>query len=88
MKIFKFLFNFLSSKENRIDNQEAKNIMISENNFNKNNLTLGSIYKVNQNIKLKNFKNKILEDNYTIVVTDNKGKTIGYISKKEIDNIQ
>ncbi len=88
MKIFKFLFNFLSSKENRIDIQEAKNIMISENNFNKNNLTLGSIYKVNQNIKLKNFKNKILEDNLTIVVTDNKGKTIGYISKKEIDNIQ
>lgn len=88
MKIFKFLFNFLSSKENRIDNQEAKNIMISENNFNKNILTLGSIYKVNQNIKLKNFKNKILEDNLTIVVTDNKGKTIGYISKKEIDNIQ
>ena len=88
MKIFKFLFNFLSSKENRIDNQEAKNIMISENNFNKNNLTLGSIYKVNQNIKLKNFKNKILSENLTIVVTDNKGKTIGYISKKEIDNIQ
>ena len=82
------LLNFFSSKENRIDNLEAKNIMIIENSFNKDNLTLGSIYKVNQNIKLKNFKNKILEDNLTIVVTDNKGKTIGYISKKEIDNIQ
>ena len=88
MKIFKFLYNFFPSKENRKDNIEAQNIMISENNFNKDNLTLGSIYKVNQNIKLKNFKNKILEDNLTIVVTDNKGKTIGYISKKEIDNIQ
>jgi hypothetical protein len=65
MNIFKFLLNFFSSKENRIDNLEAKNIMIIENNF-----------------------NKILEDNLTIVVTDNKGKTIGYISKKEIDNIQ
>ena len=86
MNIFKFLFNFLSSKENTIDDLEAKNIMISENNFNKDNLTLGSIFKVNQNIKLKNFKNKILKDNLTIVVTDNKGKTIGYISKKEIDN--
>jgi len=41
-----------------------------------------------KNIYSKNFKNKILEDNLTIVVTDNKGKTIGYISKKEIDNIQ
>ena len=88
MSIFKFLFNFFSSKEDRIDNFEAQNIMISENNFIKENLTLGSIYKVNQNIKLKNFKNKILEDNLTIAVTDNKGKIIGYISKKEIDNIQ
>ena len=88
MNIFKFLLNIFSSKENRIDNLEAKNIMIIEKSFNKNNLTLGSIYKVNQNIKLKKFKNKILEDNLTIVVTDNKGKNIGYISKKEIDNIQ
>ena len=88
MNILKFLSNFFSSKENRIDNLEAQNIMISENYFNKDSLTLGSIYKVNQNIKLKNFKNKILKDNLTIVVTDNKGKTIGYISKKEIDNIQ
>ena len=88
MNIFKFLLNLFSSKENRIDNLEAKNIMIIEKSFNKNNLTLGSIYKVNQNIKLKNFKNKILDDNLIIVVTDNKGKTIGYISKKEIDNIQ
>ena len=64
MNILKFLSNFFSSKENRIDNVEA------------------------QNIKLKNFKNKILEENLIIVVTDNKGKTIGYISKKEIDNIQ
>jgi len=88
MNILKFLSNFFSNKENRIDNLEAQNIMISENYFNKDSLTLGSIFKVNQNIKLKNFKNKILSENLTIVVTDNKGKTIGYISKKEIDNIQ
>ena len=88
MNIFKFLLNLFSSKENSIDYLEAKIIMIIEKSFNKNNLTLGSIYKVNQNIKLKKFKNKILEDNLTIVVTDNKGKTIGYISKKEIDKIQ
>ena len=88
MNILKFLSNFFSNKENRIDNLEAQNIMISENYFNKDSLTLGSIFKVNQNIKLKNFKYKILSENLTIVVTDNKGKTIGYISKKEIDNIQ
>ena len=88
MNILKFLSNFFSSQENRIDNLEAQNLMISENYFNKDSLTLGSIFKVNQNIKLKNFKNKILSENLTIVVIDNKGKTIGYISKKEIDNIQ
>ena len=88
MNILKFLSNFFSSQENRIDNLKAQNIMISENYFNKDSLTLGSIFKVNQNIKLKNFKNKILSENLTIVVIDNKGKTIGYISKKEIDNIQ
>ena len=88
MKIFKFLYNFFPSKENRKDNFEAQNIMVSDKNFNKDNLTLGCIFKVNKNIKLKNFKNKILIDNLTIVVTDNKGKIIGYISKKEIDNIQ
>jgi len=88
MKILKFLYNFFSSKENRKDNLEAQNIMVNEKNFNKDNLTLGSIFKVNQNNKLKNFKNKILIDNLTIVVTDKKGKTIGYISKKEIDDIQ
>jgi len=88
MKIFNFLYNFFSSKENIKDNLEAQNIMVSEKNFNKDNLTLGSIFKVNKNIKLKNFKHKIFIDNLTIVVTDNKGKTIGYISKKEIDNIQ
>ena len=88
MNILKILSNFFSSQKNRIDNLEAQHIMISENYFNKDSLTLGSIFKVNQNIKLKNFKNKILSENLTIVVIDNKGKTIGYISKKEIDNIQ
>ena len=51
MNIFKFLLNIFSSKENRIDNLEAKNIMIIENSFNKDNLTLGSIFKVNQNLR-------------------------------------
>ena len=35
MNIFKFLLNFFSSKENKIDNLEAKNIMIIEKSFNK-----------------------------------------------------
>ena len=61
-------------------------IMIDESNFNKNNLTLGNTFKVNENIKIKNFKEKIVEDNLTVVVTNNKGKIIGYITKNELIN--
>ena len=60
--------------------------MIDESNFNKMDLTLGNIFKVNENIKIKNFKEKIIEDNLTVVVTNNKGKTIGYITKNELIN--
>ena len=60
--------------------------MIDESNFNKMNLTLGNIFKVNENIKIKNFKEKIIKDNLTVVVTNNKGKTVGYITKNELIN--
>ena len=60
--------------------------MIDESNFNKMNLTLGNTFKVNENIKIKNFKEKIIEDKLTVVVTNNKGKTIGYITKNELIN--
>ena len=60
--------------------------MIDESNFNKMNLTLGNTFKVNENIKIKNFKEKITEDNLTVVVTNNKGKIIGYITKNELVN--
>ena len=53
--------------------------MIDESNFNKMNLTLGNTFKVNGNIKIKNFKEKITEDNLTVVVINNKGKIIGYV---------
>ena len=58
--------------------------MIDESNFNKMNLTLGNTFKVNGNIKIKNFKEKITEDNLTVVVINNKGKIIGYITKNEL----
>ena len=60
--------------------------MIDESNFNKMNLTLGNIFKVNENIKIKNFKEKIIKDNLTVVVSNNRGKTIGYITKNELIN--
>ena len=86
MNIFKAIFNIFLSKERKFNNLEARNIMIDESNFNKMNLTLGNTFKVNGNIKIKNFKEKITEDNLTVVVINNKGKTIGYITKNELIN--
>ena len=86
MNIFKAIFNFFISKESIFYNLEARKIMIDQSNFNKMNLTLGNTFKVNENIKIKNFKEKIIEDNLTVVVTNNKGKTIGYITKNELIN--
>ena len=84
MNIIKSILNIFLSKESKFNNLEARNIMIDESNFNKMNLTLGNTFKVNGNIKIKNFKEKIIEDNLTVVVTNNKGKTIGYITKNEL----
>ena len=86
MNIIKSILNIFRSKESKFNNLEARNIMIDESNFNKMNLTLGNTFKVNENIKIKNFKEKIIEDNLTVVVTNNKGKTIGYITKNELIN--
>ena len=86
MNIIKSILNIFLSKENKFNNLEARNIMIDESIFNKMNLTLGNTFKVNGNIKIKNFKEKITEDNLTVVVINNKGKTIGYITKNELIN--
>ena len=86
MNIIKSILNIFRSKESILNNLEARNIMIDESNFNKMNLTIGNTFKVNGNIKIKNFKEKITEDNLTVVVINNKGKTIGYITKNELIN--
>ena len=86
MNIIKAILNIFRSKENIFNNLVASNIMINEKDFNKMNLTLGNTFKVNGNVKIKNFKEKITEDNLTVVVINNKGKTIGYISKNELIN--
>ena len=86
MNIIKSILNIFLSNESKFNNLEAINIMIDESNFNKMNLTLGNTFKVNGNIKIKNFKEKITEDNLTVVVINNKGKTIGYITKNELIN--
>ena len=84
MNLIRAIFNIFFSKDIVLNNLRASKIMISENNFDKVSLTLGNTFKVNENIKIKNFKDRILKENLTIVVINNKGKTIGYITKNEL----
>ena len=81
--LYKFI-NLFFSKENKFINLKAKEIMIHADKFDSHNLTLGNTFKVNQNIKIKFFNKKILNQNLTVVVTDNQGKTIGYITDKQL----
>ena len=80
MNIIKSILNIFRSKE-IFNNLEARNIMIDESNFNKMNLTLGNTFKVNGNIKIKNFKEKITEDNLTVVVIIIKVKQLAILPK-------
>ena len=84
MNLIRVILNIFFSKDIILNNLRASKIMISENNFDKVSLTLGNTFKVNENIKIKNFKDRILKENLTIVVINNKGKTIGYITKNEL----
>ena len=77
-------FNLFKSKETKFYNSKAKDIMIGKNNFDHSKLTLGDIFKVNENVIIKKFKDKIVKDNLTVVVINNKGKTLGYITMEEL----
>ncbi len=77
-------FNLFKTKETIFNNLKAKDIMIYFNNFDHSKLTLGNTFKVNEDVKIKNFKDKIVKDNLTVVVINNKGKTLGYITMKEL----
>ena len=87
MSFFSSFLDLFLSKEKRFYNSKAKDIMINTNNFDHSNLTLGNIFKVNENVKIKNFKDKIAKYNLTVVVINNKGKTLGYITRKELQFI-
>ena len=58
--------------------------MIYKVNFDHSNLNLGNIFKVNENEIVKKFKDKIVKDNLTVVVINNKGETLGYITITEL----
>ena len=77
-------FNLFKSKETKFNNLKAKDIMIDKIHFDHSKLTLGNIFKVNENEIIKKFKDKIVKDNLTVVVINNKGKTLGYITMEKL----
>ena len=77
-------FNLFKGKETKFNNLKAKDIMIDKINFDHSKLTLGNIFKVNEDEIIKKFKDKIVKDNLTVVVINNKGMTLGYITMKEL----
>jgi len=69
---------------NRAKVLKAKTIMVKTNEFNNNNIKLADAYKVNEEVYIEEFLPKVLADNSTIIVVDNKGDTKGYITSKEL----
>jgi len=74
-------------KVNRSNTTKAKDIMVKIEEFNIQNLKLGNTYKVYEEVFVKDFISKIIDDQLTIVVVDKRGETKGYINKKQIDII-
>ena len=58
--------------------------MIKADQFNAKDLKLSDTYKVNESVYIEEFLPKVLSDRSTIVVVDNKGDTMGYITEKEL----
>ena len=69
---------------NRAKVLRAKTVMVKANEFDTSNIKLVETCKVDENIYIEDFLPKVLSDNCTIVVVDNKGDTKGYITSKEL----
>ncbi len=69
---------------NRAKVLKAKTVMIKADQFNAKDLRLSDTYKVNESVYIEEFLPKVLSDRSTIVVVDNKGDTMGYITEKEL----
>ena len=69
---------------NRAKVLRAKTVMIKANEFDTNNIKLVETCKVDENIYIEEFLPKVLSDNCTVIVVDNKGDTKGYITSKEL----
>jgi len=69
---------------NRAKVLKAKTVMVRANEFDSNSIKLSDTYKVNENIYIEEFLPKVLADNSTVIVVDNKGDTKGYITAKQL----
>ena len=69
---------------NRAKVLKARTVMVKANEFDSNNIKLSDTYKVNESVYIEEFLPKVLADNSTIIVVDNKGDTKGYITAKQL----
>jgi len=69
---------------NRAKVLKAKTVMIKANQFDTSQIKLAEVFKVNEGVYIEEFLPKVLADNSTIMVVDNKGDTKGYITSKEL----
>jgi len=86
MKFIASLISFFIKKIFKINKIKAKNIMIQAKDFNTNNLKLGNIYKVDEEVPIKKFNSIIKNEKLTIVVVDKTGHTKGYIDEECLNN--
>ena len=83
MKNILYIVNFFLEKIFKVN--RAKDIMINSDKFDTSNLNLGNTFIVNEDINVKKFISKIVDEKLTIVVVDKKGQTKGYINKNQIN---
>jgi len=69
---------------NRAKVLRARTVMLKPDKFNGSNVKLSDTYKVDGDTYIEEFLPRVLKDRTTIVVVDNKGDTMGYITEKEL----
>jgi len=69
---------------NRAKVLRARTVMVKPDKFNGKDVKLSESYKVGEDTYIEEFLPKVLKDRSTIVVVDNKGDTMGYITEKEL----
>ncbi len=69
---------------NRAKVLRARTVMVKPDKFNGSEVKLANTYKVDGDTYIEEFLPRVLQDRTTIVVVDNKGDTMGYITEKEL----